>query len=64
MKIKGLLTLDQLRQAVADESIETIVVGFTDHYGRLVGKRFDAEFFLESAVEDGTQPYMTIFFTR
>ena len=29
-------------------------VAFTDHYGRLVGKRFDAEFFLESAAQEGT----------
>ncbi len=27
--------------------IDTIVVGFTDHYGRVHGKRFDAEYFLE-----------------
>jgi glutamine synthetase len=31
-----------------------VVVGFTDHYGRLCGKRFDAGFFLESAAADGT----------
>jgi glutamine synthetase len=34
--------------------IETIVVGFPDIYGRLVGKRFDAEFFLEDALQNGT----------
>lgn len=54
MKTKGKLSLQQLKDQVASESIETIVVAFTDHYGRLVGKRFDAEFFLESAVKDGT----------
>ncbi|MEM6319923.1 MAG: glutamine synthetase family protein [Bacteroidota bacterium] len=54
MTIKGKLTLPQLQELVASEAIETIVVAFTDHYGRMVGKRFDAEFFLESAVKDGT----------
>ncbi|MFK7949406.1 MAG: glutamine synthetase family protein [Saprospiraceae bacterium] len=54
MKIKGKLTLKELQQKVANETIETIIVAFTDHYGRLVGKRFDAEFFLESVVKDGT----------
>ncbi|MFT5167406.1 MAG: glutamine synthetase [Saprospiraceae bacterium] len=54
MKIKGKLNIKELKEKVATETIETIIVAFTDHYGRLVGKRFDAEFFLESAVEEGT----------
>jgi glutamine synthetase len=52
--LKGKLSLQQLRNLVTEEEIETVIVAFTDHYGRLMGKRFDAEFFLESAVEDGT----------
>ena len=54
MKTTHKLTLSDLKEKAASGAIETIVVGFTDHYGRLVGKRFDAEFFLESAVKDGT----------
>lgn len=54
MKPKGMLTLQQLQDQVANEEIETVILAFTDHYGRLVGKRFDAEFFLESAAEAGT----------
>jgi glutamine synthetase len=54
MKIKGKLSLDELKNKVASEEVETVIVAFTDHYGRLVGKRFDADFFLESAVQDGT----------
>jgi glutamine synthetase len=38
---------------VAKAEIETVLVVFTDHYGRLLGKRFDAEFFLASIVEQG-----------
>jgi glutamine synthetase len=34
--------------------IDTVLVAFTDHYGRLMGKRFDADFFLESIAKDGT----------
>ena len=48
------LSTDDLRTAVSGGSIDTVVVAFTDHYGRLVGKRFDASFFVESALEDGT----------
>ncbi len=54
MDIKGMLSLQQLKDKVANEEIETVIVGFTDHYGRLLGKRFDAGFFLESAAEEGT----------
>ena len=44
---KGMLELDELRHLVEIGEIETVVVGFTDHYGRLLGKRFDAEMFVE-----------------
>lgn len=29
-------------------------VGFPDHYGRLVGKKFDSDFYLESVHKEGT----------
>ena len=51
--LKGMLQLDELRKHVADGEIETVVVGFTDHYGRLFGKRYDAEMFVEDIVEGG-----------
>jgi glutamine synthetase len=54
MKIRGMLTLGELSTMVENEEIETVIVSFADHYGRLMGKRFDAEFFLESCVNDGT----------
>eukprot|EP01137_Pigoraptor_chileana_P011764 Opistho-2@63188 len=47
-KIRGMLSAEDLQQKVASGEIETVVVAFTDHYGRLVGKRFDAEFFIEA----------------
>jgi len=53
MKIRGKLSEAELREKVHNEEIETIIVAFTDHYGRLVGKRFDAEFYVES-IEEGT----------
>lgn len=51
--MKGHLTKSQLTEKVKSEAIETVIVAFTDHYGRLMGKRFDAEFFLET-IDDGT----------
>jgi len=52
--MKGKINIKDLKKKVAAEEIETIVVAFTDHYGRLTGKRFDAEFFLESTAKSGT----------
>jgi len=52
-KVRGMLTIDELTELVKNDEIETILVLFTDHYGRFMGKRFDAEFFLEDAVKHG-----------
>ncbi|MEZ5042765.1 MAG: glutamine synthetase family protein [Saprospiraceae bacterium] len=54
MENKGMLTAGQLVEMVKEEAIETVIVAFTDHYGRLVGKRFDADFFVENIIQDGT----------
>jgi glutamine synthetase len=48
---RGMLTLEQLRVEVADGSIDTVVLGFTDMQGRLQGKRLAAEFFLDEVAE-------------
>jgi glutamine synthetase len=49
-----MLTVEALRELVVAEMIETVIVGFTDHYGRLAGKRYDAEMFVEDTVSHGT----------
>lgn len=54
METRGMLSLEQLREMVADGVIETVIVAFTDHYGRLSGKRFDAEMFVEEIWLQGT----------
>lgn len=54
MNQKGLLTIEEFTQRVKEDLIETVVVAFTDHYGRLMGKRVDAEFFLDGVLESGT----------
>jgi glutamine synthetase len=52
--IHGMLTLKDLTTRVSSGEIETVIVAATDHIGRLIGKRFDAEFFLESIHDHGT----------
>lgn len=51
---QGLLNLDQLKRLARKDEIDTVLVVFPDLYGRFMGKRFDADFFLESAARDGT----------
>lgn len=51
---RGTLTLADLSKRVRAGEIDTVIVAFTDLYGRLVGKRLDAEFFLEEGVKKGT----------
>ncbi|MCP4383783.1 MAG: glutamine synthetase, partial [Hyphomicrobiales bacterium] len=42
----GTLTLAELRKAVADGEIDTVLVCMVDMQGRLIGKRFQADFFV------------------
>lgn len=49
-----MLTLEELGTMVDDGAVDTVIVGFTDHYGRLLGKRIDARFFVEESHEAGT----------
>ncbi|MER2508551.1 MAG: glutamine synthetase family protein [Amaricoccus sp.] len=46
--MRGKLTLEELAEAVAAGTIDTVLVALIDMQGRLMGKRFQAEFFLES----------------
>ena len=49
-----MLTLAELKDQVDARAIDTVVVAFTDHYGRMLGKRFDAGFFVDDAHQVGT----------
>lgn len=49
-----MLTLEEFKQLVQEGMLETVIVAFADHYGRMMGKRVDADYFLESVVESGT----------
>lgn len=52
-KVQGKLTLDELKAKVAAEEIETVLVVFPDLYGRFMGKRAPANFFLDSVADHG-----------
>jgi glutamine synthetase len=46
--------LQDLALQIQSGQIDTVIAAFTDHYGRLMGKRFDAIHFLESIAAGGT----------
>jgi len=49
------MTLDELRKAVADGAVDTVLLGFCDMQGRLQGKRLVADFFVEEVAEHGAE---------
>src|SRR6266540_3024527 len=51
----GPLTLERLRVAIAEREVDTVVVAITDMQGRLQGKRFHAQHFLDEVVKHGTE---------
>jgi len=51
---RGMLDIESLQSLVDDGTIDTVVVGFTDHYGRVHGKRADASFFVNEIAGAGT----------
>jgi glutamine synthetase len=49
------VTLDELREGVAQGSLDTVVLAITDMQGRLQGKRLTASHFLNEVVEHGAE---------
>ncbi len=52
-RLRGMLTLDELKHKVESGEIETVVTQFTDLYGRPFGKRVTGEFFLDHTARAG-----------
>lgn len=52
---RGMLTPAELEARVAAGEIDTVVLAFTDMQGRLQGKRFSAEFFLDEVLVHGSE---------
>ena len=49
------LTIDDLRQHIEADEIDTVVLAFTDMQGRLQGKRLHGRYFLDHVVGHGTE---------
>jgi glutamine synthetase len=55
MELPPPLMLDQLRNAVQANAIDTVALALTDMQGRLQGKRLTAPYFLDHVVEHGSE---------
>jgi len=51
----GMLGLDRLRELAEAGEIDTVIVGFADMQGRLVGKRVSVRLFLDEVVAHGVE---------
>ncbi len=54
MNQPGILNPSEITKLIQNGEIETVILAFTDHYGRLLGKRLDAAYFLEEAIRNGS----------
>jgi len=50
--MRSIVTLEDLKKGVAEGAIDTVLACFPDMQGRLIGKRFQAEYFLDAAHEE------------
>ncbi len=49
------LTLEQLRESIVSDQVDTVVIAFTDMQGRLQGKRLHGRYFLDHVVSQGAE---------
>ena len=55
MADRQVITRDDLTALIASGEIDTVIMGFPDRYGRLVGKRASGHFFLDHVADHGTE---------
>src|SRR5256885_14358418 len=48
------MNVQELKAKIKNGQIDTVIVGFPDVFGRLVGKRFAGQFFLQNVLGHGT----------
>ena len=53
-RLSGMLDQSELSQRIKRGEIETVILLFTDHYGRFMGKRLDGDYFLNEGSKKGT----------
>lgn len=55
MADRQVITRDDLAALITSGVIDTVIMGFPDRYGRLVGKRASGHFFLDHVADHGTE---------
>ena len=49
------MTLDDLRKAIGEGTVDTVLLAFADMQGRLQGKRLVGTHFVEDVIEHGAE---------
>ena len=44
-------TIQNLTDSISKHNIQTVTMGFADYYGRLTGKKYDADYFVEVIIK-------------
>ncbi len=52
---RNVVSREQLTELISSGQVDTVVMGFPDRYGRLVGKRATGRFFLDHVADHGTE---------
>ena len=52
--INNTISKSNLIKLVENNDIETVITAFPDMYGRLMGKRFEGQFFIKNVLDEGT----------
>ena len=55
MLTRPVMSRDELTALIDEGSIDSVVMGFVDRYGRLVGKRASGRFFVDHVADHGTE---------
>ena len=55
MMKRAVISREELSVHIQSGDIETVIMGFVDRYGRLVGKRATGRFFLDHVADHGTE---------
>jgi glutamine synthetase len=53
--LRGMLTLNDLKDAADEGTIDNVVTAFTDMQGRLFGKRIEVDYFLDEVTDHGVE---------
>lgn len=53
-KFSTLNTINNIKNKIKNDGIQTITMGFPDIYGRFIGKKYDSDYFVDGVISKGS----------